>query len=57
MMVTKDDAMEFIVELEDMMKVLELRLDEKVSSAMSDRYFDIKKYIRNSENIIVKAKT
>jgi len=57
MMVTKDDAMEFIVELEDMMKVLELRLDEKVSTAMSDRYFAIKKYIRNSENIIVKAKT
>jgi len=56
-MVTKDDAMEFIVELEDMMKVLELRLDEKVSTAMSDRYFAIKKYIRNSENIIVKAKT
>lgn len=54
-MVTKDDAMEYIVELEDMIKVLSKDLQPEVSTALTERYFAIKKYIRNSENIIVKA--
>lgn len=56
-MVTKDDAMLAILELEDVLAVLKTKdLSEQVVAAMEERHTALKKYIRNSENIIVPAK-
>jgi hypothetical protein len=54
-MVTKDDAMEYLMELEDLNKVLKDKLDAKTHEALADRFLAIKKYVRNSQNIIVPA--
>lgn len=56
-MVTKDDAMLAILELEDVLAVLtvESNLPENVLLAMEERHVALKKYIRNSENIIKEA--
>lgn len=47
-MVTKDDAMEYLVELEDVMAHLK-GVDPKVTNAVTERLAEIKKYVWNSD--------
>jgi hypothetical protein len=47
--------MEYLMELEDLNKVLKDKLDAKTHEALADRFLAIKKYVRNSQNIIVPA--
>lgn len=54
-MVTKDDAMLSVLELEDLHAGMKVYLQEDVSEALLTRIKDLKAYIRNSENIIKEA--
>lgn len=53
-MVTKDDAMEYIVELEDMMAYLD-EISPETMKAITDRLAAIKKYAWNSDYKICPA--
>lgn len=48
------DAMEYLLEMEDLTNGIKERLSFKEFNALQDRINEIKKYVRNSRNIIVK---
>ena len=48
-MVTKDDAMEYILELEDMASFLRDNDNAEVVAAITERLTAIKKYVWNSD--------
>lgn len=53
-MIDEMDAMEYLLEMEDLTNGIKERLSFKEFNALQDRINEIKKYVRNSRNIIVK---